>query len=290
MAFEIVPYAGRERNAKFVNGGLELVVTMDVGPRILHFGFEDGPNMFRVYEKAYGLSGGDEYRSYGGHRLWVSPESKDKITPDNDPVEVVEDLAKTWFASGPDKWGIKRKISIEMTERRVVIGHVIENLSAYPIRLAPWAITVMEPGGEVLIPSHQPSDDLLPVRPVALWGYTTMDDPRYTWGNAATRLQYKPGLSPTKFGTYAAPPVAAYSLNGIVFVKTFDSDAPEYPDFGCNVEAYTREGMVEVESLGGLCTLAPGEKTHHTERWHLRRETPPDDDEALGAWFADLMD
>ena len=39
-----------------------------------------------------GKKGGSEYRSYGGHRLWIAPEDEERTTqPDNDPVEYEEE-------------------------------------------------------------------------------------------------------------------------------------------------------------------------------------------------------
>ncbi len=76
-----VSYKGWENCLKFGNGKVELVVTTDVGPRILLFGFAEGQNLFKNYEEqmgrtppAAGESGGDQWRLYGGHRLWHAPE------------------------------------------------------------------------------------------------------------------------------------------------------------------------------------------------------------------------
>lgn len=73
------------------NGSLELVVTSDVGPRIIHVGFVDGENLVKVFADQAGKTGGDQWRIYGGHRLWHSPEDKVRTyEPDNHPVRVDE--------------------------------------------------------------------------------------------------------------------------------------------------------------------------------------------------------
>ena len=43
----------------------------------------------------------------------------------------------------------------------------------------------------------------------------------------------------------------------------------DYPDYGCNTEAYTAGSIIEVESLGPLRTIAPGESIKHLEHWQL---------------------
>jgi hypothetical protein len=75
-----------------------------------------------------------------------------------------------------------------------------------------------------------------------------------------------------------------------LFLKIFAAKAgAAYPDFGCNFETFTNQDMLEVETLGPLRTLAPGESVEHEERWQLfgKTGTPPaDDEDALTAWLA----
>jgi hypothetical protein len=58
-----------------------------------------------------------------------------------------------------------------------------------------------------------------------------------------------------------------------VFLKKAPyQEGKHYPDYGCNFEVYTAGNFIEVESLGHLHTLAPGQAAEHTERWTLTRE------------------
>lgn len=53
-------------------------------------------------------------------------------------------------------------------------------------------------------------------------------------------------------------------------MKRFDYDPDAtYPDGGCNVESFTNESFLEIETLGPLTTLAPGKTISHVERWYL---------------------
>jgi hypothetical protein len=62
----------------------------------------------------------------------------------------------------------------------------------------------------------------------------------------------------------------AYWLNGILFRKTFDiTSRAAYPDGGCNAESYCNDQFVELESLGSLVRLEPGEVVNLTETWEL---------------------
>ena len=42
---EMIPYRRWKNNVRLSNGDIELVVTLDVGPRIIHCGFVDGPRI-----------------------------------------------------------------------------------------------------------------------------------------------------------------------------------------------------------------------------------------------------
>ena len=51
----------------------------------------DGENVLHEVPEHAGLSGGREFRLYGGHRLWIWPELASTYFPDNFPVAVSED-------------------------------------------------------------------------------------------------------------------------------------------------------------------------------------------------------
>ena len=63
----------------------ELFVTLDYGPRIIHYSFLDGPNMFFVNKDPDNVRKGEAFDTtfypgaywniYGGNRIWVSPHS-----------------------------------------------------------------------------------------------------------------------------------------------------------------------------------------------------------------------
>ena len=69
LTMEKVSYAGWPNCIKLSNGQIELIVTTDVGPRIMRFGFVGGQNLLNEYKDQVGKTGGDEWRIYGGHRL-----------------------------------------------------------------------------------------------------------------------------------------------------------------------------------------------------------------------------
>lgn len=294
MQFERERFAGFDQCAVFRHQGLKLIVTTAVGPRVLFFGREDGPNHLLVRPEHQGKIGG-EYRSYGGHRLWIGPEERPKTyTSDSFRVDVVEELEAVRFLSHVDEYHVQKCMRVSFTATGFRIEHTIINQGAHTIEIAPWAITVMEPGGECVIPMHPvrpQSDGLLPVQPVVLWAYASMADPRFTWGREVARLRSTEDPEPTKFGSYVKQGVAAYSNFGETFVKRFAVEPFEagHIDMGCNFESYTKAGMLEVESLGVLQRIPSGASSRpHAEEWSLVEGIAPSDDAEAGEWYRRL--
>ena len=77
------------------NGEVELIVTSDVGPRVMSYSFVGGKNVLKEFTDQLGKSGEKEYQLRGGHRLWVAPESlvATKFVADTPPaVEMTRPL------------------------------------------------------------------------------------------------------------------------------------------------------------------------------------------------------
>jgi len=65
----------------------------------------------------------------------------------------------------------------------------------------------------------------------------------------------------------------AWVRDRVVFIKPFGWEPwATYPDVGSNNELYAAGDYLEIETLGPLVTLAPGERTTHIERWFLFRD------------------
>ena len=119
------------------------------------------------------------------------------------------------------------------------------------------------------------SENLQPVRPMVLWAYSDMSDPRWTWGKEYFGLRQDPEMTePQKIGFLNKRGWAAFARNGILFVKRYATEhGKTYPDFQVNTETFTNGDMLEIETMGALVSVPPGESAEHTEVWELfRRE------------------
>jgi hypothetical protein len=157
---------------------------------------------------------------------------------------------------------------------RLTVRHRITNRGLWDVELAPWAITIMRYGGMTILPqepfrSHD--EYLLPARPMTLWHYTDLSDPRWTLGKNFIRLQTDDTLdAPQKVGIANKQGWAGYWRNQDLFLKRVQyQEGARYPDYGSNVETYTAGAFVELETLGPLERLQPGQAAEHTEIWSL---------------------
>jgi hypothetical protein len=79
-----------------------------------------------------------------------------------------------------------------------------------------------------------------------------MTDPRWTWGDKYILLRQScEGTRPQKIGMFNTTGWAAYAWGGSVFIKKFDGNPnARYPDQNSNLESWTNQDLLELETLG----------------------------------------
>ncbi len=278
MKQAMITWGGWPNCVHVSNGEIELIATTAVGPRIMRFGFVGGQNFLKEYAEQLGKTGGDEWRIYGGHRLWHAPEAIPRTYwPDNTPI-AHEWEGDTLILRQPVEptTGIQKEIEISMDAKgsHVTVMHRLINRNLWEIETAAWAMSVVAPGGRAIFPQeeYRPHPEyLLPARPLVLWHYTNMRDARWTWGEKFIQLRQDPAArTKQKVGFYNSQGWAAYELGHELWYKRYDvRPGANCPDHGCNTETFTDGNMLEIETLSPLTRLAPGERLEHTEEWFL---------------------
>lgn len=278
---EKVNYLGLPDCYKLSNGTVELVVTTNVGPRILRYAFCDEENILGEAPGAVVKTELGEWKPLGGHRLWAAPEAVPRsYAPDNDPVEFESESSNHIRLTQriEPATGIQKEMTIVLDDEGagVSINHKITNRNLWTIEASAWALTIMNGGGEAIFPQepYRPwSEDPLPARPLVLWHYTDLSDPRWTFSQTYIRLRTDEQLTePQKIGLLNKQGWAAYLRRQTLFVKRAPfTEGATYPDYNCNFQTYTAGNFIEVESLAPLQHLEPGASAEHTERWFLFR-------------------
>jgi len=277
---ERISYAGWPNCYRLSNGETELIVTTDVGPRVMRYGFVGGQNLFVEIKDQLGKSGESSWCMRGGHRLWASPEVKpDTYALDNGPVHAtISDSSIELLQPVEPETGLEKQILIAYEPSgRVKVIHRISNRGKRSRRLALWALSQMAPGGigiATFPPRGGHTEQLLPTHPLVMWAYTNFSDKRWTLMNKYLVLrQDSANPSPQKAGLFNVDTRAAYLLGSDLFIKRSQARLnAQYPDFHCSFEIFANGDFLEVETLGPLLDLAADATTEHEETWSLHRD------------------
>ncbi len=257
------------------DGRTEVAAALDFGIRIVHLACAGMENLFYRQDESLrdGLATGAGWRLYGGHRFWLAPESEQSYYPDCAPVR--------WSALGegilllqePDPWlGVEKSLELRFDGAgRIRVIHRARNVSDEAISCGLWAISSMAAGCRLQVPFvPPPRPALTPTRFLALWDCADLADRRLEIRADRVCAQQMDMDPPLKIGLYTRMGEAAVEGRGQRFVKQFGcAPGRAYPDNNCNFELYLCRHMMEVESLGPVTVLEPGESADHCERWHV---------------------
>ena len=295
---EVVDYRGWKNNLRLSNGDAELIVTLDVGPRVICYRLPSGPNVLKNYDSQMGGTGESEWQIRGGHRFWLAPEDLTRTYyPDNRPVkwEQTGDLAAKFVPPPETEYGVQKEMELQLDQKgsRVDVKLKVTNIGQAPTDLAPWGPTVMAPGGVEIIPlppkkghplhprNAKSPADFAPNQELILWPYFDFTDTRWTFGSRFIFLRQNVNRGPTKIGLAHRMGWVAYLNSGMLFVKRFDyREGAVYPDRGTRYQTFSNEDMLEMETVGELVTLQPGRSAELIESWELFGNVPPVKSEA----------
>lgn len=289
---ETVEYRGWKNNVRISNASAELIVTLDVGPRVISYKTPSGPNVMKNYDEMMGGTGEAEWQIRGGHRFWLAPEDLTRTYfPDNRPVaHTVLAPNHVRFTPPPEEpYGVQKVMEIRLCQSssKVYVKLRVTNIGQQPTSLAPWGPTVMAPGGVEIIPlpakANHPGHpsrarhpgDYGPNQSYVIWPYFDFSDDRWTFGSKYIFLRQNAKKGPTKIGLVHPVPWVGYLNGGSLFVKRFSRlEWAPYPDMGTVYQTFSNEDMLEMETVGALCTLAPGQSAELDEVWQLFPDVP----------------
>lgn len=285
---EYVEYEGF-KCLKITNGKTICLVTVDVGPRIIYYGFADKNILFvdknrkifkegEFFDKNY--KEGERWFIYGGHRLWKSEEDLYTYNCDNYPVDVQYTGFGASFKNGTQKCtSLAFELEVNMNEDgSLAVIHKITNLGKSDKKLAAWGITILTGGGVEIIPMPSNDTKFLPNRNLSIWAYTDMSDKRISFLGKYLKLkQLSDNPNPLKLGLKNNDGFGFYVADKLLFTKKTDyAQDGVYPDGGCNYETYTSDIIMELETLSPLKNLKPAETITYIENWNIKNiDTTP---------------
>jgi hypothetical protein len=280
VKIEKAAYRGWPNCYRLSNGEVELIVTTDIGPRVMRYGFVGGQNLLKEFDEQMGKSGETTWQARGGHRIWMAPEDGVlSYALDNSPVHI-DVKGDSVELTGPveKETGLEKHMLVKLapTGSAVEITNRIVNKGAHARDMASWGLTMMAPGGTEIVvfpPRGTHPKDLAPTNPLVMSAYTDFSDPRWHFLKKYLILRMDPHqASPQKVGTFNKHTAGAYLLGSDLFLKEFSARDPlKQPDMGSSYETFTNNQFLEMETLGELTHLQPGASVQHTEHWSLHR-------------------
>lgn len=225
------------------------------------------------WETAHGY-----YKIYGGHRLWIAPQVGGRTdVPDDTGITV------TTYPNGVDLalpadpvTQLSRRIEIRLEPDAPVVHlkHVLKNEGVWAAECAPWTVTQVRLGGRILVPLASGSlggNESAPNRMVQFWPCTHLPEPRLQLLDRWLVYPVESYDGNLKMGCFSPDGWIGYALGDMFFKKSFETSfGPAYPDAGCNVEIFNNPRYAELEALGALNVLQPGECTEFNETWEVR--------------------
>ena len=122
---------------------------------------------------------------------------------------------------------------------------------------------------------NTPPGPLVPAatNPLVMWAYTDLSDKRWKFTKKYLMLKQDPeNKEPQKIGHYNPDTWGAYLLGSELFLKRYRAEPGKpYTDFGCSFEIFSRNDLLELETLGPLQKVEPGASVEHVEAWSLHR-------------------
>ncbi|MGA6161367.1 DUF4380 domain-containing protein [Amycolatopsis magusensis] len=278
------------------NGLLRLGLVPQLGGRLLSLAVPGGPELLWRNDEL--LSGGLETRSghhphggslgdwlnYGGDKTWPAPQGwsgPGEWAGPPDPVldsgryqavtAVTDDAVTVTLTSGDDpRTGLRlsREFVLERGRRGYTLELTARNTADRPVRWALWNVTQLAADG----PGQ--AEVAGPPEVVGLLAGTGFP----AWERAGDRVRVPHQDVVGKLGFPAATGLLTHVGAGGTLTQAFAvADGAEYPDQGSRAEIWTEcplpaplaelgdldppARIVEIEVLGPLTTLAPGEET-----------------------------
>ncbi len=273
----------------------ELQVATAFGPRLcsLSIGAKENMLFWAADPEAYTRRSPARDESWylrGGHRVWLSrglaDESEETYFPDNQPstFSVDGDCLEIWGAEDPIN-RVQRGLRIEIIdEQRLQVDNVVKNNSDMLFSAGIWALTCTLPSADCqyLIPLGDDSSfNTATITLFKEWaghGQKTFADDQFVITDDCMVLT--PGAKENKRMLNTA--ASCLALNDrqrdvALLIKTDYEPQATYPA-NANIALYVGNDnfMVEMETMGALACVKPGQTLSHRQYWYMQNQALSD--------------
>jgi hypothetical protein len=291
-----IDYKGWKGCWELSNSVVKLIVVPQIGGRIMEYSI-GSENVLWQNKAELGIVKssdlGKKWHNYGGYKAWNAPQQRWRA-PDYDnyydyapaKVEMVrtgqgceereEKMVGIRITTSPiSHLGFRFERDIYLSERtsRVRIIERMRNISDSEIEWSIWDVTQVNAPCWIAFPLHITNDDPQGWR--RLLGPEYPDPHQVTALGNVGILKYAGAID--KIGSSSPEGWMVYIKDRVAYIKQWSVRTVDavYPDGGCNLEIFTADkamgGYVEMEVLGPIVKLKPGETAQLVEDWFLSR-------------------
>lgn len=276
-----ITYRGWNDSYTLDAGRFTLVVVPDIGGRIMEYAvdrrsviWENPSEVGRTYPIT------SAWHNYGGYKAWVAPQH---LWDGNADPFLDYGKASAEILSRPDgipmlritsapslKTGLVLTKEISMDESgEVLLVQKMHNISSERITRSIWDVTQVRTPCFVVYPVKHDSRFR---NGASYLMEESKRSPQFRVVDGFCITEYMGELG--KVGSDSDGPWMIWFKDKLAYVKFFDPmvKRAEYPDEGCSAEVFTSDkklAYLEMEILGPMVTLKPGESTELVERWRL---------------------
>lgn len=285
------------------NGEIKALITVDIGPRIIFYGYKGYNLMYEDINRKVQKSGeffdknfkaGETWYAYGGHRLWRADEDLGSYEPDNYPVKVERLENGAIFTPALQAYTKLQAVTkiIMQEDGEIEITQSYTNKDDVTKTLSLWGITAVRQGGVEVIPLNDKDTGLLPSQNFVYWSYDDKKDKRFSISSKyAVLKQNKNNEKAFKVSLYNHFGWSGYFVGKYFYLRKFDVIDAVHTDYQSNYETYVSGDYLEMEVMGPQVTLAPEQSATMVERFKAYKgaELKKYDDESIATAISSII-
>lgn len=270
---------------KVTNDIVEVIISIQYGPRIVKYGYVNDINHFAEgIEDKISTENGDYY-IIGGHKfLYLTDNEKNIYIPDNKKVEyesidggikLIQEIEEhTYFQK-----------NIEITfegDSKLKILHKIVSFNPFDINISIASITTMNSNGIELIPLEMKMQGMFPNKSLVFWPYSNLKDQRVYFGDKYIAMKVNENIYDNfRIGFNMNFTRALYYSQNQLFIKEVKENESlkenkEYPNMGSRYESFISKNYIEMQTNSPKQVLKANEYIEHVEIWNLYKEVSLD--------------
>lgn len=259
--------------------------------RIMHFGLSGGENLLWVNAAIRGHPARDSgrWQNFGGAKLWVAPQCRWGQRWGGWPPHHAHDAAPclpsvragALHMEGAVDPGtgvsLDRTLALLSDNSVLHLAYTMTNRSPRTVSWGIWSVVQLRAGGRGVMPLQKGSHFWSTYRaargPGSKAARTVQDalPPERGWRRFSNHVLFRSRKSGGKVFSMDEAGWLACEVDGVLFLMLYPvSAAAPVPAGEAHSEVSMGAGFVELEHVGPLKTLAPGEATVLDEYWHCR--------------------